>query len=236
MSSTGNRPPRAVRHREPPAAPRSRGPLRGLALAGVLAALALPGPVHGAESGDPSEPGAYCGLPEPGEVPTCLQPAQARYSDLFVALDEGGDLEKAADSVESDLARTGEDAYLALSSLAYAYWRLASTAARTEVVDPEVAARLEEWNDLLSHVYHKSEDDLEFRHAVRDAARDLEARTSTQGFRPAEGLIDRLDRAQEQLGVRGAVKRVLNRVFEPGHPHAPAAGADAAPSPEPGDE
>lgn len=211
--------------------------LAGLLVAGLLGGAAIAGPLRADAQGDPSVEGAYCGLPEPGEVPTCLQPAQARYADLFVALDEGGDLAKASGSVESDLARAGEDAYLALSSLAYAYWRLASAAAENERVEPEVAARLEEWNDLLSHVYHKSEDDLEFRTAVRDAARDLEARTASQGFRPAEGLLSRLDRAQDQLGLRGAVRRVLHRVFdEPGTEADPAAGADPETDAEPAPE
>lgn len=209
---------------------RPRAILAAFAAAAPLAGLlgfGVPTGAGAAGDTDPSEPGAYCGLPEPGEVPSCLQPAQARYADLFVALDEGGDLAKAADPVEADLAQRGEEAYLALSSLAYAYWRLASAAAAAERVDPEVAATLEEWNDLLSRVYHKNEDDVSFRRAVRSAALDLEERTASQGFRPAEGLIPRLDRAQEQLGVRGAVRRVLHRVFDPapsgaaGHPESP---------------
>jgi len=143
-------------------------------------------------------------------------PAQARYRDLFVALDKGGNLEHAASQMETDLANgSGEDAYLALSSLAYAYWRLALSAAETETVDPAVAARLEEWNALLSHVYSRREGDVAFRTAVRDAARDLEERTASASYRPAQGLLSRLDQVQDQLGVRGAVRRVLHRVFDP---------------------
>jgi hypothetical protein len=212
------------------AAARMRWRVLGIGL--VLAAAGgsfVHAPAARAGGGDPSEPGAYCGLPEPGELPTCLQPAQARYADLFVALDQGGDLSRATDDVETDLTQTGENAYLALSSLAYAYWRLASTAAAAETVDPEVAATLEEWNELLSEVYHKNPEDLRFRNAVRHAALDLETRTASQGFRPAEGLMGRIDHAQDQLGVRGAVRRVLHRVFEPTPPPESSTGPDSEP-------
>ncbi len=171
-----------------------------------------------ADDSDPSKSGSYCPLPEAGQVARCLEPGQSRYADLFVAVDEEGDLVRAASLVEEDLAGSGEDAYVALSSLAYAYWRLALSAAETEAVDPEVAAKLEEWNELLARVYHQREHDPRFRSALREAAADLEARTPSQQFRPAEGLLTRFDRAHDQLGVRGAVRRVLNRVFEPSDP------------------
>ena len=121
-------------------------------------------------------------------------------ASLFVALDEVGVLATAASRVETDLAGSTDDAYMALSSLAYAYWRMALTAAESEQVDPDVAAKLEEWNDLLSYVYQKRSDDPRFRSALREAAQDLESRTPSRAFRPAEGLLSRLGRAREQLG------------------------------------
>ena len=207
-------------------APGSGTALR-VVLAGLLAGgLALPR-VAAAIAGDPSQPGAYCRLPEPGEKPVCLEPAREQYQSFFAALEEGNITNQAAAALETDLrSREATDrSYLALSSLAYGYWRLAMRAAETEQVDPDTAVRLERWNALLASAYQQNQADSAFRSAVREAASDLQARTPTEGFqcldewgqpalcRPAEGLLATIDSFDEQLGMRGAILRVLRRLF-----------------------
>ena len=88
-------------------------------------------------------PGAYCPLPEKGRVSECLAPAQATYGDFFDALEENAS-DGALARVEDAVARgpEEEDAYLALSSLSYGYYRLAQRAAESETIDPAVTRRL----------------------------------------------------------------------------------------------
>jgi hypothetical protein len=198
-----------------------------MALAALLAGgLALPRAATAA-AGDPSQPGAYCKLPAPGEKPVCLEPARAQYQSFFDAVEKGVVTNESSEELEADLRseEATDRSYLALSSLAYGYWRLAMRAAETEEVDPDIAVRLERWNALLASTYQQNQADSAFRTAVREAASDLQARTPTEGFqcvdewgqparcRPAEGLLATIDSFDEQLGMRGAILRVLRRLF-----------------------
>ena len=198
---------------------------RGRTRAGALASalwLAGPLPAHGAGE---VRPGAYCPLPKTGEQPKCLEPARGQYGDFFEALDGGEPSDAAVARVEEDLASGGasERAYLALSSLAYGYYRLAQLAASTPGEDPSIVARLERWNGLLSGAYASSED-ADYRQAVRNAAEDLDQQSAvelecvdaageTVPCRSTEVLLRGLDQAGGEVGVRGAVQRMLRRIF-----------------------
>lgn len=190
----------------------------------LAAALGLAAPAHAGEGGE-VVPGAYCPLPERGELPRCLEPARREYSGFFDALDEGEPSPAAVAALESDLARGGasERAYLALSSLAYGYYRLAQAAAASPGEDPTIVARLERWNELLASAYASSDDDA-YRQAVRSAARDLHARSDIElrcadasGERVAcqstESVLRGLDQTSGEVGGRGAVQRLLQRLF-----------------------
>ena len=189
----------------------------------------LPVEVRSASRLAADRPGAYCPLPEPGVEPECLAPARARYGPFFEALEQGEvDADEAA-RIEAELtAGSGDqEAYLALSSLAYAYWRLALRAAEAEAADPELVAQLQGWNALLSAAYERSPEDSDFRGAVRQAAVDLDQHSPSEGLQclDASGqptrcyvttsLIERIDRIDGQLGVRGAIRRLLERMFGP---------------------
>ncbi len=197
------------------------GRRRALALA---AALWLAAPAQAGEGGA-IVPGAYCPLPEQGELPRCLEPARRQYGGFFDALDEGEPSAAAVAALEWDLARGGasERAYLALSSLAYGYYRLAQAAAASPGEDPTIVARLERWNELLASAYASS-GDAAYRQAVRSAAQDLRARSDIElscvdasGERVAchstESVLRGLDRASGEVGGRGAVQRLLQRLF-----------------------
>jgi hypothetical protein len=195
------------------------------ALAALLAA-ALAG-AAGAVEGEPSASGAYCPLPPPGEKPKCLAPAQARYGEFFAGLEEGTVDPAAAAAVEADLRsqHATQQAYLALSSLSYGYWRLALRAAQMEQVDPQILDQLQRWNELLASTYEDADADPGFRDALRTAAHDLHANTPAAGLecldeegnparcRPTEGLIASIDSLDQELGMRGAIRRVLRRLF-----------------------
>lgn len=187
----------------------------------VVASHPVPAPAAG---GDPSKAGAYCPLPEPGQKPACLAPAEARYGDFFASLEAGEVSREDAARIEAALAGGEDESYLALSTLAYGYWRLALRANETEQIDPEVLAQLERWNQQLSGAYARDAADPAFRQAVRAAASDLDARTPAEGLRcvddagqaarcrPTDGLVASLDSFDDRLGIRGAVKRVLERI------------------------
>lgn len=197
-----------------------------MTLGRLLLALATPlgaTPVFAGEG--PVAPGSYCPLPEKGEVPKCLDPARSQYGGFFEALEQGEPSDAAVAELESDLARGGssERAYLALSSLAYGYYRLAQVAAASPGEDPTIVARLERWNALLSSTYAGS-DDAAYREAVRSAARDLRERSDIElscvdasgervACRSTESVLRGLDQASGEVGARGAVRRLLERVF-----------------------
>jgi hypothetical protein len=176
-------------------------------------------------------PGAYCPFPKPGEKPACLLPAKQEYGEFFAALDQKGDVgEAAAARLEADLAAgaVSQNAYLALSSLAYGYYRLSQQAAAAPNEDPELVARLERWNTLLARAYAASPQDARFQDSVREAALDLKRRAppvdlaclDEAGSRvrcdSTEAVLRDIDRMRDQVGVRGALSRLLGRFFSDG--------------------
>lgn len=170
-------------------------------------------------------PGAYCPLPARGEKPRCLEPAVARYGEFFEAVEEGRADGSPLARVEETVAAGGssEEAYLALSSLAYGYYRLSQRAAATPETPPEIAARLERWNALLGQAYGTSEDDA-WRAAVREAALDLQQRAPPVGLscRDARGeptacdstdaVLRGVDATADEVGIRGGLRRLLERI------------------------
>jgi len=173
-------------------------------------------------------PGAYCPFPKAGEKPKCLEPATQEYGEFFTAIDGGGDRSEAAVArLERDVAEgaASEEPYLAISSLSYGYYRLAQQAAANPDEDPVIVARLERWNTLLSEAYARSADDENYRAAVRDAALDLRERApavtldcvdehgEVVGCTSTESVIRGFNRAGDQVGIRGALGRLLNRMF-----------------------
>ncbi len=202
--------------------------VRGAHRSGAVAALALAASVALAE-GDPSQPGAYCKLPKPGEQPACLAPAQAQYQDFFAGLEEGELSDEAAAQLEADVAEGANAAnrYEALSSLSYGYFQLAraAAAAPSSEPDPEVARRLERWNDLLERAYQTSGGDERYREAVREAALDLGANAPPLVLRcrdengrftectGTEAVLRSIDSARQQAGLRGALTRLLQSIF-----------------------
>ena len=198
---------------------RRRG--RALGLAALGAALAGP-----AQAGGGAEPGAYCPLPEKGEVPKCMAPARAEYSDYFAALERGQLADADAAQIEQAVAEgaASEHAYLALSSLTYGYYQLARREAERPEQDPEVALRLARWNALLERAYESSPEDDDYREAVHQAAQELRVRApielpcqDAQGAPAAcnstEGVLRGLEAADDRAGIRGALERLLRRFF-----------------------
>jgi len=199
-----------------------RSPFAGWLLAGVLLATS----VHGAGE---IRPGAYCPFPKPGEAPACMLPAKQAYGEFFAALDKDGAVGDAALArVEADVAAgaASENAYLALSSLAYGYYRLSQQAAATPGLDPEIAARLERWNALLAQAYTASPQDTSFQDSVHEAALDLQRRSPKVALSCLDGsggrvscdstdaVVRDIDRLRDEVGVRGALARLLGRFFD----------------------
>jgi hypothetical protein len=190
----------------------------------LLLAAAAPGPA--AAGGDPAHAGAYCPLPPPGQTPRCLDPAKAQYGDFFASLEQGLPADAAAAPVEADLAAGAgsEHAYLALSSLAYGYWRLSERAAQSSH-DADLALRLERWNALLRDAYAASADDARYRDALREAALDLRRRAppvrvrcidasgNTTECSSTEVVLRGMDATAGEVGLRGALGRLLARIF-----------------------
>jgi hypothetical protein len=201
---------------------RRRRPLIAWLLAGALSATSAPA------AEDPVRPGSYCPFPKPGEARACMQPAKQAYGEFFEALDGPGEVGDAALArVEADVAAgaASENAYLALSSLAYGYYRLSQQAAESPSSDPEVVARLERWNALLAQAYAASPQDAPFQASVREAAVDLQRRSpkvalsclDESGARVAcdstDAVVRDIDRLRDEVGVRGALARLLGRFF-----------------------
>jgi hypothetical protein len=172
-------------------------------------------------------PGAYCPFPEPGQAPTCMEPAQQEYSDFFTALDDGDISDADTERLESEVAAgaAGGAPYLAITSLSYGYYRLAQRAAQSPAADPAVAARLQRWNELLSAAYDTSADDPNYRKAVQEAASDLQRRAPavvlacadeaghTTQCNSTEAVLRGINRTEETVGIRGALERLLDRMF-----------------------
>ncbi len=175
---------------------------------------------------DPAAAGAYCPLPPPGEKPRCLDPAQTTYAEFFEALESGVPGEEVTARLDADLVagHGSENAYLALSSVAYGYWRLSERAADAQI-DPALAARLESWNALLGQAYAASPADDPYRAAMREAALDLRRRAPPVRLRcvdasgataecdSTEAVMRGIDTASGEVGLRGAVERLLERIF-----------------------
>ena len=132
--------------------------------------------------------------------------------------------------VERDLAAgaSSENAYLALSSLTYGYYRLSLRAAAQESqgpADPRVVARLERWNALLGAAYDASPEDERFRNAVHEAAQDLQHRAPPVRLRcvdesgdtvectSTEAVIRGVNAAAGEVGIRGGPERLLERIM-----------------------
>jgi len=202
------------------------------AAAGLVALLALGAAVARADDVGPSEPGAYCPIPKPGDPPRCLEPAIAEYGEFFDAVEQGRlEDEQPLSRVEGELeagTRSGA-AYLALSSLAYGYYRLSLRAAATPDVDPAIAARLERWNAILAQAYDAAGDDEAFRGAVREAALDLrrnappiglvcrDARGAPVACDSTDAVLRGLDSTADDVGIRGGLERLLERILGGDH-------------------
>jgi hypothetical protein len=216
-------PRRDPRTRSP--APLSQGVAPSLAVA-LAMAVVLSGAPPRAHSAGEIKRGAYCALPKPGETPKCLDPAKSEYKSFFTALDDGAVDEVEAARLEADLAGEGEgeNAYLALSSISYGYYRLSQRAAAAPNVDPEIAARLERWNQVLALAYERNETDAEFRGAVRDAVIDLSENAPQVKLRCVEAdgtetecdstevVLRGVDATAGDVGLRGALQHLLERM------------------------
>ncbi len=169
--------------------------------------------------------GAYCPLPEPGQTPQCLDPARKQYELVFEALDDGAINDEQLENLEADVADgAGSDhAYLALNSITWVYYRIAQQAAAAPGGDPEVVARLDRLNRLLSSAYEASADSPQFQTAMLDAARDLQNRAPKVSIEcldeaglPAEcsateALLRGYAAASSEIGIRGALQKLLER-------------------------
>ena len=167
--------------------------------------------------------GSYCPLPEGDEPPACLQPAAQDYQRFFSGLEHGTVEDAALAEVEKDLG--GEERYQALSTLAYAYYRLSLHAAAGDAVDPEVVGRLERWSALLGDTYRANAEDAVFRDAMREAAGDIRRRAPAVRIRCTDerGQITECDSntavaasltdLRDRTGLRGALARLLERIF-----------------------
>jgi len=171
------------------------------------------------------KPGSYCALPVKGETPKCLAPAMQEYGEFFSALgDEKVDAAN-LERVERDLNAGSDTAYLALSSLAYGYWRLSQRAAADSEPDPAIAEQLEQWNAVLAMAYEANPDDAAFRSAVREAALDLSRRAPPVRLRcvdedgrssecdSTDAVVRGIDAVAGEAGIGGGLQRVLERLF-----------------------
>lgn len=190
----------------------------------TLATVAIAASPAGAA--DKIEPGAYCALPKAGETPKCLAPAREEYDAFFDALDEGALSDEQTARLERDVAAGagGSQPYLALSSLSYGYFRLAQRVAASGEQDAAVVARLDRWNALLAQAYVGSEEDDAYRDAVRDAAEELEERTTVAlrcvdggGVEAAcnstESVLRGINAASREVGIEGALERLIERIL-----------------------
>ena len=207
--------------------PGFRGSCARWALAGSLALGFAPAAALAAEGSRPRpQPGAYCALPEPGEKPACLDPAKQAYGTFFDALDSGEVADGPLADVEETLARgaAADPDYLALSSLTYGYYRLAQQTAAAEDADPVIVERLSRWNTLLARAYRENASDAAYQASVARAARELRERApvslpclDAQGREAActstEAVIRGFNATTEAVGVRGALERLLVRLF-----------------------
>ena len=206
------------------------GPARrraGAALLVTLWAAHLWVGLASAAAGGAVKPGAYCPFPKKGEKPACFTEVEQEYKDFFDAVDSGADIDDHEARLERELQEGGVDASLAVSSLAYGYFRLAQKAAAEAQPDPDLVARLQRWNQLLASVYQDAEAGSQFRDTVRDAAEDLVENAPAVSSECVDGLdangaecntagtllsaLTALDDPANDTGVRGALSRMLGR-------------------------
>jgi hypothetical protein len=155
-----------------------------------------------------------------------MGPARETYTEYFSALDRGSLADADAAALEAEVAQgaAAEHAYLALSSLAHGYFEIARREAARPEQDPEVALRLARWNALLERAYAASPDDESYREAIRRAARELRERAPLQvpcrderdapaACSSTESVLRHIDAADDRAGMRGALERLLRRIF-----------------------
>lgn len=193
----------------------------------LLAALLPLLPAAGAPAAGEVKPGAYCALPKSGETPTCLGPAMQEYGGFFTALGHDEVDAEEVERMQRDLTSGAgsEKSYLALSSLAYGYWRLSQLEAAQPGSNPAIAAQLEQWNAALAMAYEGSPDDPGFRAAVRAAALDLSRRAPPVRLRcvdeqgrstecdSTDAVLRGLDAVAGEAGIGGGLQRLLERLF-----------------------
>ena len=190
-------------------------------MAAALLALSL----CAATGGDPSQRGAYCPLPPPGQKSECLVEAEKEYSEFFSALEQGSLDDASVSRLEADLRGRRGARYYALSSLAYGYVALAQRASESASLDAATARRLEAWNQLLTESFAASDADPAFRDALRTAAIDIQDHAppvllscvDAEG-QPAkcdstEAVIRGFGAARDNLGIRGQLARLFERWF-----------------------
>lgn len=204
---------------------RRHGTARTTTALAAMAVIVLAPAAEAAEGAAAAQPGAYCPLPEPGQKPVCLAPAEAKYGAFFAALERGAVSSDEAAAVESDLTpgADSEDAYLALSSLSYGYWRLAEQVGAEPDADPALHERLARWNLLMIELYNQAVDDPAFRAAVREAASDLHRRSPPRaapcpnrypgGCVHTDQLVRALAAIDDTAGVRSPLGRLLQRMM-----------------------
>jgi hypothetical protein len=154
-----------------------------------------------------------------------MQTARAEYGSFLEDVDAGQVREETAVALEADL-ESEDRAYLALSSLAYGYYRLAQHAASQPSPSPVLTSRLDHWNALLSALYAGNADGSDLRRAVLAAALDLHERAPRVpthcGDAAGEleecdstGLLiwtlQNMDEQNQTHGIRGALSRLLDR-------------------------
>jgi hypothetical protein len=214
-------------------------------LAGATVSLGSAGIAAAAD--EPARPGAYCPFPKAGETPVCFAAVEREYPDFLAAVGDGQVDDGDVASLEQVLRTSdeAEDRALALSSLAYGYFRLAERAASSARPDPALVARLESWNELLGAVYRSARSDPVLRSAVRDAALDLHARAPAVDAGCEAGAenpgsetcpttsallaaLRSIDDPNAPTGVRGALENLVGRMLAR-EPDAvdPGSGADA---------
>ena len=128
------------------------------------------------------------------------------------SLEAGGVDDSQSQRLEAALggSSSDEESYLALSSLAYGYFRLAQRAAVDPEARPRLTARLDRWNQILLDAYSESESRPDFRRALRLAARDLE----TKAPATAGTLLQQIAQADgRSSGMRGALEGLIGRIL-----------------------
>lgn len=184
-------------------------------------------PAQAGQAASEVRAGAYCPLPKQGETPRCLGPAMQEYGGFFSALSNDAVDEKDVERMERDLTTGGgsEKAYLALSSLAYGYWRLSQRAAAEPGDDPAIAGQLERWNAALALAYEKNPEDPGFRAAVREAALDVSRRAppvrlrcvdeqgATTACDSTDAVLRGVDAVAGEAGIGAGLQRLIERIF-----------------------